>query len=258
MNTDQLPKPILKKIHVNSKAGEIENTAASLVRIYQEAGLSEVPYLPAMMAQVNELDNSLVIAINHLRSKSGLSELDTERDQAMKALSYFILSMLYHSDATIVKAAGQVNRVLEHYSRGIIRESYSVENSLLDSLLNDLSTDELVAAIAQLPSCAALVQSLSNKQKAFKKAQRAYLETKAEYKRSPKAWQIRNQLRSYLNGLVLPYLNAMFLVDEPLYGQLVRTLAAVINDNNRAVNRRQGRAKNKKAASPRGEAAKEV
>ncbi|WP_163709257.1 DUF6261 family protein [Mangrovibacterium lignilyticum] len=233
----------LKKIHFNSSNAEVDVIAKELVMLYAQSDLTQMPYLPAMMGKVHEMRQQLNQAIKRLKTMSSLKQYDHERDQALAALMYFVFGLQYQPDAAINAAAGTIYKTLNNYGLSITRDNYTAESALIDSLLLDLSKPDLQPAIAQLAGCAELIEIVREKQEAFVQLQNQYSTAKAKEQSLLSATRLRRQLRKYLNGMVLVYLNAMFLVDEPLYGQFVQTVAVIVDDSNRNVKRRQGKRK---------------
>jgi len=232
---------ILRKIHFNSRNAEVDSVSSQILLHYQQSGLNEVPYLPEMMTRVADLQRQLNRSIKRINVKSELNLRDSERDHSLKSLNYFVFGQRHHFDPTIQQAAGMVYKVLENYGPGISRENYDSESALIDSLLLDLSRENLQTAINQLQGCAGLIAILREMQEAFKSAQRTYTIAKVKESEIANASQLRIQLRRYLNSLVLVYLNAMYLVDEPVYGPFVRVVGQAISENNRNVKRREGK-----------------
>lgn len=239
----------LKKVHINSSSSEVSSLAKEIVDHYHNAGLAEVPYLPALIGELSQMQQELVRAIKRIKTKSDLKQADASRDKALKALFHFTNGQQYHYADEIKQAARQVNKILRNYGPAITRESYDIESSLVSSLLQDLHKPDLQAAINRLSGCSELIVLLDEQEQAFIKAQATFTMTRIEEKKTPSASLLRNRLIQYLNSHLLVFLRAMYLVDEPLYGNFARVVAVAIAENNRNVKRRQGKRKKKQATS---------
>ncbi|MCP4987661.1 MAG: hypothetical protein GY928_16855, partial [Colwellia sp.] len=144
----------------------------------------------------------------------------------------------YHPSKAVQEAAVVVNAIFEEFGVGIVNESHAVESSLINALLARYAEPSVAEQIAILPGMAQLVEELRNAQDAFEQARLALDTATAQGNIDMSASELKKEMLKLVNGKLTIYLQAMAIVDEPTYGEFVRTVAEVIKSNNAAVKRR--------------------
>ena len=86
-----------------------------------------------------------------------------------------------------------------------------------------------------------LFRELTAVQLEFKEAAVAFEAEKAEEGTEESASKIKLEVVSIINEKIVIYLRAMIQVDEPTYGELTRTTAQIIEDNNVIVKKRRAK-----------------
>ena len=146
---------------------------------------------------------------------------------------------MHSPDLAIKSAAQEVYKMYEHFGLGIINQSYATESSLIKSLLLEFENTSLQPSIATLPGLSQLIAELTAAQSEFDAASNIYEEKKAAEGTKENASQIKKEILSIINEDLVVYLKAMIQVDEVKYGELTRTIAQIIGDNNVIVKKRQ-------------------
>ncbi|WP_347838565.1 DUF6261 family protein [uncultured Draconibacterium sp.] len=229
---------MIEKIIFNSRTTEIDAASMRLIGAYQNTSLSADAHLSAMFTDLESGSALLTAAINRMKAESELEAKDEVRDQQLRALFYLVKGFLYHPQANVKSAAKTVDKVLEHYGLNITGESYSIESSLIASLLDDLGKQKLQDAIALLPGCAEVKAALQAAQTDFETTRIAYEEEKAHESTEQNATTLKKAVVAVINERIVVYMRAMELVDEPTYGAFARTIATIIAENNEVVKKR--------------------
>ncbi len=120
----------------------------------------------------------------------------------------------------------------------IVSESNAVESSLINALLTRFAEPSVAEQIAKLPGMAMLVAELREAQDAFEQARLVLNTANAQDNIEMSASELKNEILKLVNGKLTIYLQAMAIVDEPIYGEFMRTVAEVIKSNNVTVKRR--------------------
>lgn len=131
-----------------------------------------------------------------------------------------------------------VKAVFDKYGRRIVSESYATESSLIESLLIDLSAPELAGMIAQLPGIAELIAALRRAQDDFNVAKDLQTE-RAASDDAPSATSLRKGITAKINDSLIPYLNAMAIANEAVFGAFIKQVEVEIGRANDSVSRRK-------------------
>ncbi|MUP39819.1 DUF6261 family protein [Labilibaculum euxinus] len=227
------------KLTAQSRTTEVNVTADSLLLAYQKQNWETDPYMVGIFTGLQTKSNELRTAIKCSKAESNLDKKDIVRDEKVKALNYLILGSVHHPDLEVKAAALNLKAVFAKYGLKMIHESYTIESSLIESLLEDLSAPGLQAAIALVSGCAELIAGLQTDQSDFKTAHFAWEEEKAQNGLTQCSSAIKKEVISIINNKIVLHLKAMQQVNKELYGELAQTVAQIINDANLAVKRRK-------------------
>ncbi|WP_346863111.1 DUF6261 family protein [uncultured Draconibacterium sp.] len=230
---------MIEKIIFNSRTTEINAVSMRMIGGYKNTTLSSDVHLSSMFTDLESESALLTSSINRSKAESELDEKDSLRDQQVRALFYLVKGYLHHPQADVKSAAETVEKVLDRYGLNITGESYSIESSLLVSMLDDLLKQKLQDAIALLPGCAEVKTALQTAQTDFETTRVAYEEEKAHEGTEQNATTIKKAVVGIINERIVVYMRAMELVEEPTYGDLARTIATIIAENNEVVKKRR-------------------
>ena len=158
---------MIEKIIFNSRTTEVDAASMRMIGAYKKTTLNSDANLNAMFTDLESQSAQLTSAINRSKAESELDAKDSIRDDKVRALFYLVKGFLYHPDAAIKTAAETIENVLDNYGLDITGESYSTESSLIVSLLEDLSKQKNLDAIALLSGCAEVIASLTAAQNDF-------------------------------------------------------------------------------------------
>ncbi len=232
---------MIQKMLSTSRVTEVDAVSMRLIGAYQSTTLNTDPHLSAMFTSLESLSASLTAAINRSKAESDLEAKDEVRDNQVRALYYLVTGFLHHPDTNIQAAAETVNKVFEKYGLAITGESYATESSLIASLLEDLSKQKLLDAIALLSGCAEIIVALRTAQEEFETARITYEQEKAEESIQANATAVKKEVLALVNEKLVVYMRAMEVVDVETYGAFARVMAEIIADNNEVVKKRSNK-----------------
>lgn len=229
---------MLSKLTPQSRTTEVNTTADSMLLAYQKQSWEIDTYMLAVFTDLQTKSDELRTAIKCSKTESNLDEKDIERDGKVKALHYLILGSTHHPNSEVKAAALNLKAVFAKYGLKMIHESYTIESSLIESLLEDFSAPELQADIALVSGCAEVITNLQSDQNNFRTAHFDWEEEKAKNELSQCSTDIKKEVISIINNKIVLHLKAMQQVNKELYGKLALTVSQIINDTNQAVKKR--------------------
>ena len=235
---------MIDKISSTSRVTEVDASSMRIIGAYKTTSLSSDPHLALMFTALEPLSGTLSAAINRIKPGSTLEEADEDRDNKGRGLFYLVSGLSHHPTKKIYEAAQIVLAVLNKFGFSMFGESYSVESSLITSLLIELAKTELQEAIAVLPGCSDMVAELLAAQDYFEQTRIAWEQEKAEESTLQNATEVKKEVLALINEKIVVYMRAMEMVDEPNYGVFARTLAEIIADNNEVVKKRRKKDEN--------------
>ncbi len=128
--------------------------------------------------------------------------------------------------------------IFNQYGLKVVKENYATETSLLNSLLNELTTAEAQVDVALISGANESITALQNAQKAFESSHLSYEQNKANEGTFNNASALKKEVLNLVNSKLVVYLRAMYTVDPETYGPFTRTVGQIIADNNEVVKKR--------------------
>lgn len=228
----------MDKVRSNSRVAEVEQVMKNIIAASEKSDWSADVYLTTIVSEVKLLFSRMSSAVNRDKVESLQAELDLVRDASLKKLVLGAKGYRINPLERINRAAEVVCAVIDKYGLDIADESYDLETSHLNALLRDLAEEKVVEAIGELPGMEELIAQVAADQNSFETEYQNYLAAKASEGEQESATEIKKEALELLNGKFYFYLNAMFYVNEPVYGLFVREVSEIINRNNSAVKKR--------------------
>ncbi len=228
----------IPKISRKSRVTEVAAVITNLIEAYKEANISQDKHLLSIFDVLKLKNESLITAINRSKRESLLNEKDGLRDEAARALVTLAKGYRHFPDATVREAAVQFFAIFDKYGLAMLKESYAIESTLLNSLLEELAASATAEVLATMPGTVQLLTNLSEAQEAFQAELTDYEAEKAEESTLKSATAIKNEILDETNGTLLLYLQAMATVSNAQYGGFAHIAHQLISENNSAVKRR--------------------
>lgn len=228
----------LNKLNSNSKITEVYTTGITIYQAYSEGDWTGETYMIEIFAKLLEANQKLKTAIDKGKVESDLKEKDTERDQSIKALFYLVQGASYHSSTTVQEATGTILPIINKYGLDVTRGSYAIETARIDSLLEDVNSEEVQASVTEISGCSDAISTLQTKQNQFKTAYYEWEQAKAKQLSETNASDVKTEVLHIINNEIVVYLRAMIQVNEEKYAQIHNTILQIINDRNLEVKNR--------------------
>lgn len=229
---------MIEMITFNCRATEVDAATRRIIGAYKKQNLSNDAYLPAMIERLEEGVEKLSSSIYRSKAESELEEKDQVRDEKLRAVYYLVNGLSYHPSPDLAEAAEQVKKAFDRTGLSIVKESYAVESSLIQSLLSKWSHPVTKKAIDSLSGCAENIARLETAQTDFESSRIAYEEEKARENGYKNATRIKKELLDIINKKLVVYLSAMVLTDNTTYGNFSGTIQEIITSANEAVKKR--------------------
>jgi hypothetical protein len=229
---------MFSKLTPNCRVTEVNTTSDNLQMAYQKQSLESDAFLTTIFGSLKTGSNLLRTAINRSKAESNLDEKDVVRDEKVQAVNYLLLGAVHHPTVEVRTAAESLYAVFSKYGVKMIHESYAIESSLIESMLEDYAAPELQADIALVSGCVEVIANIQTAQNDFKIANFTWEEEKAKEGLSQSASEIKKSVLSIINDKIMVYLEAMYQVDIAKYGELSQIIAQIIDNTNETVKRR--------------------
>ena len=223
----------MKKIRSAIRVTALDTISDILVRLYKaDSGIAGDEYLKASMAQIESLSERITIAIKSDKIASTLDEADVKRDEIIRSLGTLLNGYAVIPIAEKKAAAEKLLDVFNKY-KGITGESYANESSFIESMLKDYASSELADSIKALDGVGSYITDLRAAQDSFNKANDEF--TAYNVNKGENASSLKKPLLSEINDKVVPYLTAMNLANNAVYGDFVSKAEAEITKINSSV-----------------------
>ncbi|WP_282125902.1 DUF6261 family protein [Marinifilum flexuosum] len=230
---------LIKKISTNSRNGDISALLTLILGAFAKSDWSVDVYLTELINTIRGYCTSLTEALNRLKVYSQMAEKDNIRDMAIKSLFKLVEGYTHIPIAEINEAAKVVANVLEQYGMDIRNDDYAAETAEVNSLLNDLSKPEVVAAIAKLQGAAEIIAVLTASEKDFEAIALQQAEGEGAKKDLATASKLKKAAIKEVNDNLVGYMNTMAKVQPDTYLSATQTIAELIENNNELVKRRR-------------------
>lgn len=227
-----------EKVNRNSRTSDVDALTLLIIAAYVSSGLSEDERLTAIIEILKELSAKFNLAINHIKTESKLKDKNEERNVALRGFFRLVSAHNLSTDETIKTASDKVLQVFNHYGLDIAKKSYGEHTSLTNSLITDLSTEEMLAYIAVLPGVGNVFTDLQNKEAAFEASNLAFEQSKAEEGQTNNATIIKPQVINAIDNFLVNYLYILTEMGGDAYVDFSEVVNQLIIDNNVKVKKR--------------------
>ncbi len=223
----------MKKVNAVLRVTEADSLSVSLVGLFEEhAGLSDDSFLASLFVEIKACSANLTTAIKRTKVSSSLDEADSVRDEAVRSLGNALSGYASLPIASKKDAAEKLLEVYKKYGKNIVSANYASESSLIESLLEDLGSEDLRACIEALDGVPEIIQNLRDAESAFKTANADYVRASAISSEQESAYAIKKSLLVLINDKLLPYLSTMFMVNAEKYASFIKQVEIEISRTN--------------------------
>lgn len=215
----------MKKVSINTPIAKVNNVAMRMITAFDNQPIADTR-LNGYMDELRQKSAAMTTAFKRDKTMSNLDELDAVRDKFWLDLLYMVEGYCHSPFDTVAAAAQKVSAITDKYGAALARESYSVESSLLESVLEDLAQSDIAAATALLSGIPEIVQHLRQAQTDFHQARVRFNEAQAAENALVPATTIKKEVVTLINTIIT-YLDASLVLDSAKYerfGSVVETL----------------------------------
>ncbi|MFA9371135.1 MAG: DUF6261 family protein [Labilibaculum antarcticum] len=230
--------PLIKKIKMTSRNGDISALISLILKAFAQKDWSSNLYLTPIIAKISAVDTAMIEALRRLTAYSQMAEKDHSRDMTIRDLFQLVEGYVHIPIAEMQEAALVVENVLEQYGLSIQNEDYAEESAAIESLLNDLSKPNVVAAIAKLQGVPETIASLDADQKDLENVALQQAEGESVKQDLASASKLKREGITEINDNLMGYMNTMAKVDPATFEATAKTIAKLIDTNNELVKRR--------------------
>ena len=211
------------KFDSNFKVAALADFARSTVNVCRASKLTEANFV-SLVDRTDKLEKELTFSIKKDKISSTLEKADGERDVCIRTISALIQAAVLHPDAKIREAGTAAKAVFDKYGVKITRAKYEEESTYVRSLLTDFSA--IAAPVKAISGLNETILSLKGAEEVFEAEYAAY--AKALSNASKSATAIKKELVLLLNSGLLPYIDAVSLVNDaykPLQSEIETILS---------------------------------
>ena len=171
----------MKQDNVDSRSRitEVDAVAKKLFSTYETSGLTGDAHLSKMFGELGDNSVEMTGAIGSIATESDLDDSDANRDVADRTLFNFVKGQCSHPSKVVRENAEIVWDVLDSFGVGIVGESYSIQTSLEDSMLEKLADPKIVESIEKVPGVDTLISAVKRASSDFAKAHIEFKKAKA-------------------------------------------------------------------------------
>lgn len=229
---------MIGKIATNSKVTETNGTANEILNVSEEFKIED-PFLNGVTNKLGTKNAILQDAIKYSKAVSDLADGDGDRDMSLISFNHLLLAFNNHPIEEIKVATNTVKNVFDKYTTSITKESYIVQSSLANSLINDLQKQEIMEAMNKIPTCTDLFNRIVQTQRDFEKSLTNYEILSSKDKEVISAYKLKAEVIQIINEELVVYLNGIVLSQPEKYSNLCAAIEKAINRNNKAVKNRK-------------------
>lgn len=228
----------MKSLSKNAQIGEIENASRRIVSAFEQHPIDDAK-LSELIITIGKQADLLTTAILRNKTASVLDELDTIRDAYWVDFVYVVQGYAHSILPELSKPANKLLPVTDRYGIEITRESYANQSALMNSVLEELSSDSMQVLLRELPGLPELLDAVKNAQTNFYKAQVEYDEARATDGLQISATEQKRELVLLLNSKLIVYLKAAMVFNNSEVANFANIVGEIVADVNSKVARRR-------------------
>lgn len=229
------------------RVAEVAGLAHTLCSLYESCAivLSADVYLRNVMADLKDLSDRILDALQNNRLISSLEKFDAHRLRCVSALTNLKKGYDKLSDDTTQSHWTTLRPVFENYLSAIQAGNYQSKTALINALLLRLSESDLASHLEALVTMQTAVDRLREAETDFETMQVEYQHQLLEDK-TESATDLKEAIFELINQKLVVHLEAKCNEDAASYDAFAKLVDAQIRTDNAKLRRRKG----KKETSP--------
>lgn len=229
----------IRKLVISCRVTEAASAVKEIIAAYEsQKELASEETLATMIAELRDVLQRLIEAINILGASSELADKNAVRNEIIRKLSKVLDGYANVPVDTIMIAGEAALAVFNLFGASIANESYGVKTILVHSLLRKFEEPSVVKHTKTLIGVDILLAALKAAQKDFDIAQNTYDHAVITEKENNSATTIKNQIVPLLNTKLVTYMASMKAFNADHYGNFASHIEKSISKINEAVKRR--------------------
>lgn len=229
----------MKNLHYNVRTTEIGDVANRLARLYKGAStLQDDAFLKATFTELETQGEGITEAVKKSKVVSQLEEADAQRDEAIRVLGKVLKGYEAIPLANLQTHGEKLNMIFKKYGVKMVDENYSSQSNLVESLLKELSANEVQTSVAALSGVAESIAKIREAQDNFAKLRSEYEKAMAQSETEQTASSLRKPLLELINKKLIPYLVAMQIAQSERYKAFTQEASQIIESMNEVVKAR--------------------
>lgn len=222
------------KLSNSARIAEVNGTAQRVICTWNEyKNLEKTPFLSTIMQNLSAQNAALTTAINQDKVLNEIDEADSARDAAVRNLGTYTKGCSVLSGENS-EAATTLYEIFEKYGKKITGLANNAESSMIDSMLEDFSSEKAKEALSAFPETASLIEKLKDAQDAFQKKASEYSE--AVVKKGQSASLAKKKVLEILNERLVPFF--AMTENDAEYSEFVKRAQSEIDKMNEVVSER--------------------
>ncbi|MFV0553475.1 MAG: DUF6261 family protein [Mangrovibacterium sp.] len=203
-------------------------------------------HLMELMDSIGDKCEAQKSALNKLRVKSNRLALRSEEISAFQNLYHLVKGFSGLKKTAVSKPAKELLKLLNHYYKSIVSGLGQKEiHSHVTSLLDDLESEPMQAAISALIYCDEAIAELQSVQASCLAEYTDYRIAREKQIAEESATELTQELLELINHDLVDYLNAMRKVKTVDYTEFSLAVASLIREHNIISRTRKTRAERK-------------
>lgn len=219
------------KLRASIRVTALDTLCSAICRIYEACdAVKSDELLKSVIDALGKLSAQMSLSIYQDKIVSDLDNADALRDEALRKFGKLLDGYSVFPIESRSESAKRLLEVYNKYRKTIIDETYATESALIKSLLTDLSESSMVSASQKLDGVPELIDSIRAAEDEFLLANDIYITSRANKLES--ATSLKKVMIKIVNDQLIPYVNAVSLIDHKTYGALAQQIEIEIQRAN--------------------------
>lgn len=218
----------MKCLSKNSRNGTVNTFLEDVCASIKKAGIEDENF-DKIGQRADSLQKSLNSAIKQDKAVSGLEELDSVRDEKLRAVGKILEGFSAIPSEEIAGSAKELLSVFLKYGFESAVKSYDEESSDIKSMKEDFEKAERVAKIKALPGFEKALSELWAAEDAFREKKALFVSSLSVTEKSATA--VKKEAVSFVNSCLIPYVESVCYVRpdfEPFKKELATYIARLV------------------------------
>ncbi len=223
---------VVTKFNSKAKVSDTSSLADQMVKTLTSSSAKD-EYISIMINMLREKAEEINSAINFSKAESVLEEKDALVDENIRSINHLLNAFELFPDANVKEASLVVSKIFTKAGGAkIVKEPYATQEGIINSLLTDFSSQNVVQAIAKLPGLSSVIDSLKKAQADFVEARLQWITANADAT-TESATEIKKSIVAIINDLITSHLSVVSEIVPDRFNKLAIEIDAIIVNANK-------------------------